>query len=188
MCFVILGESTWNNENRFTGWTDVPLSITGKAEALSAGQVLKDKGYKFDIAFTSVLKRAIHTCWSVLKVSEQSHVPIINCWRLNERHYGALQGLNKSETAAKHGEEQVKIWRRAYAVAPPAVDKNDSRWPGNDPIYKGLVPIDALPLTECLKDTVDRGKLILLVLLLVLYTIPNTDACTSLCNRLQKRN
>lgn len=149
------GESTWNKENRFTGWTDVPLSETGVQEALAAGEVIKEKGYKFDVAFTSVLKRAIHTCWSVLKETDQSYVPVINSWRLNERHYGALQGLNKTETAAKHGEEQVKIWRRAYAIPPPTLEKSDPRWPGNEPQY-ARVPKDALPVTECLKDTVER--------------------------------
>lgn len=132
------------------------MSAAGEAEAVSAAKVLQEKGYKFDCAYTSVLKRAIHTCWSVLKESDQSHVPITNCWRLNERHYGALQGLNKSETAAKHGEEQVKIWRRAYDVAPPCLEKTDTRWPGNDAVY-ARVPKDVLPVTECLKDTVERG-------------------------------
>lgn len=149
------GESQWNLENRFTGWTDVPLSATGEVEAATAGQVLKEKGYKFDIAYTSVLRRAIETCWSVLKHSEQWSVPTHKYWRLNERHYGALQGLNKTETAQKHGEEQVKIWRRAYDVSPPALEKDDPRFPGNIELFKN-VPADVLPATECLKDTVAR--------------------------------
>lgn len=119
---------------------------------------MKEKKYTFDVAYTSVLKRAVHTCWAVLKETDQAHVPVINSWRLNERHYGALQGLNKAETAAKHGDEQVKIWRRSYAVPPPAVDVNDERWPGNNSVY-ARIPKDVLPTTECLKDTVERGAL-----------------------------
>lgn len=149
------GESQWNKENRFTGWTDVPLSETGVSEAIAAGQSLKADNYSFDVVYTSKLKRAIHTTWNVLKELDQSHIPVINNWRLNERHYGALQGLNKSETAAKHGEEQVLIWRRAYDVAPPALEENDERHPANQSVYKDLPPT-VLPATECLKDTVDR--------------------------------
>lgn len=149
------GESTWNKENRFTGWTDVPLSEQGQEEAREAGKMIKEKGLKFDIAFTSVLKRAVETCWTVLLHSDQCYLPIKNSWRLNERHYGALQGLNKSETAAKHGEEQVKIWRRAYAVRPPALEEDDKRNAKFESKYKQLPP-EVLPLTECLKDTVER--------------------------------
>lgn len=149
------GESSWNKENRFTGWTDVPLSEEGEQEALAAGDTLKEKNYKFDIVYTSTLKRAIETTWMVLKRIDQQYLPIINTWRLNERHYGALQGWNKSETAAKHGEEQVKIWRRSYDIPPPPLESTDKRWPGNDPIYADI-PKDVLPLTECLKDTVNR--------------------------------
>lgn len=149
------GESTWNKENRFTGWTDVELSATGELEAVEAAKALKAKGFKFDVAYTSVLRRAVITCWTVLKGTDNCHIPVHNSWRLNERHYGALQGLNKAETAAKHGEEQVKIWRRSYDIPPPALEPSDARWPGRDPIYKD-VPKEALPLTECLKDTVER--------------------------------
>eukprot|EP00922_Rhytidocystis_sp_ex-Travisia-forbesii_P049630 GHVS01073857.1.p1 GENE.GHVS01073857.1~~GHVS01073857.1.p1 ORF type:complete len:250 (-),score=27.69 GHVS01073857.1:119-868(-) len=149
------GESTWNAENRFTGWTDVELSEAGKKEAECAGDVLKEKGYTFDIVYTSVLKRAVHTTWSVLMKLNLHYLPVINTWRLNERHYGALQGLNKSETAAKHGEDKVKMWRRSYDTAPPTLDKGDDRWPGKQVVY-GMVPQDMLPLTECLKDTVVR--------------------------------
>eukprot|EP00922_Rhytidocystis_sp_ex-Travisia-forbesii_P025038 GHVS01036751.1.p1 GENE.GHVS01036751.1~~GHVS01036751.1.p1 ORF type:complete len:250 (+),score=21.21 GHVS01036751.1:126-875(+) len=149
------GESTWNAENRFTGWTDVELSEEGKLEADFAGSALKDKGFAFDLVYTSVLKRAVHTTWAVLKKLDQHYLPVINTWRLNERHYGGLQGLNKSETAAKHGDEQVKIWRRSYDVAPPPLEKTDERWPGTQTVYRN-VPKDILPLTECLKDTVVR--------------------------------
>ncbi len=149
------GESIWNKENRFTGWTDVDLSKKGIAEAHEAGQVLRREGYVFDVAYTSVLKRAIRTLWITLDELDQMWIPIHLSWRLNERHYGALQGLNKSETAAKFGEEQVKIWRRSYDVPPPALEKSDPRYPGNDPRYKLLAPGE-LPLTECLKDTVAR--------------------------------
>eukprot|EP01069_Polyplicarium_translucidae_P013177 Polyplicarium_translucidae@DN805_c0_g1_i1.p1 len=149
------GESTWNKENIFTGWTDVPLSETGEQEAVFAGQVLREKGYRFDLAYTSVLKRAVHTCWAVLKELDQAYVPVTNSWRLNERHYGGLQGLNKSETAAKHGEDKVKIWRRSYDVPPPPLEKSDPRWPGNEVIYKSL-PKDICPTCECLKDTIER--------------------------------
>jgi len=149
------GESIWNKENRFTGWTDVDLSEKGVAEAKKAGAVLKKEGFVFDLAFTSVLKRAIRTLWITLDGLDQMWVPVKNSWRLNERHYGALQGLNKSETVAKYGEAQVLIWRRSYDVPPMALEKSDPRYPGNDLRYRGLKPQD-LPLTECLKDTVAR--------------------------------
>lgn len=149
------GESTWNKENRFTGWTDVDLSEKGLAEAKRAGQVLRSEGYKFDIAYTSVLKRAIRTLWNVLDELDLMWIPVIRNWRLNERHYGALQGLNKAETAQKFGEEQVKIWRRSYDIQPPALEKSDERYPGKDPRYAELKE-EELPLTECLKDTVAR--------------------------------
>jgi len=149
------GESTWNKENRFTGWTDVDLSEKGLLEAHEAGKVLKKKGYTFDMAFTSVLKRAIKTLWITLEEMDQMYIPVYNSWRLNERHYGALQGLNKEETSKKHGEEQVKVWRRSYDICPPALKKSDKRYPGNDSRYKD-VPKKFLPTTECLKDTVER--------------------------------
>ena len=149
------GESIWNRENRFTGWTDVDLSEKGIEEARKAGQVLKEKGYTFDVAFTSVLKRAIRTLWIVLDEMDLMWIPVYRSWRLNERHYGALQGLNKAETAAKYSEEQVLIWRRSYDVRPPSLEKTDERYPGNDPIYRDLAKED-IPLTECLKDTVER--------------------------------
>jgi 2,3-bisphosphoglycerate-dependent phosphoglycerate mutase len=149
------GESTWNQENRFTGWTDVDLTEKGIAEGRKAGAHLKREGYVFDVAYVSVLKRAIKTLNLVLDGMDLLWIPVHKEWRLNERHYGALQGLDKSETAAKHGEEQVKIWRRAYDIAPPPLEKSDERWPGHDPRYRDLAPSD-LPLTECLKDTVDR--------------------------------
>ena len=149
------GESTWNKENRFTGWTDIALSEKGEQEAKTAGLLLKQNGFVFDVAFTSLLKRAIKTLWIVLEDMELMWIPVNLSWRLNERHYGALQGLNKSETAAKFGEQQVLLWRRSYDVRPPALDKSDSRYPGNDPRYRGL-PEKYLPLTECLKDTVAR--------------------------------
>ena len=149
------GESIWNKENRFTGWTDVDLSRKGIKEARDAGQVLKEKGYTFDVAFTSVQKRAIRTLWLVLDEMDLMWIPVYRSWRLNERHYGALQGLNKSETAAKYGEEQVLIWRRSYDIRPPSLEKTDERYPGNDPIYADLDERD-IPLTECLKDTVER--------------------------------
>ncbi len=149
------GESTWNKENRFTGWTDVDLSEKGVAEARGAGQVLKKEGFVFDIAYTSVLKRAIRTLWITLDEMDLMWIPVYNSWRLNERHYGALQGLNKSETAAKYGEEQVLVWRRSYDVPPPVLEKNDPRSPANDPRYKDMAKKD-IPLTECLKDTVAR--------------------------------
>ncbi|MBM4448379.1 MAG: 2,3-diphosphoglycerate-dependent phosphoglycerate mutase [Chloroflexi bacterium] len=149
------GESTWNKENRFTGWTDVDLSRKGIAEARKAGRLLKEKGFTFDAAFTSVLKRAIRTLWIVLDQMDLMWIPVYRSWRLNERHYGALQGLNKVETAAKYGEEQVLIWRRSYDIRPPALKKTDARYAGNDPMYAGLEEKD-IPLTECLKDTVER--------------------------------
>lgn len=149
------GESTWNKENRFTGWTDVPLSEKGVAEASAAGRLLKKEGYIFDKAYTSVLKRAIKTLWNVLEEMDLMWIPVERSWRLNERHYGALQGLNKAETAAKYGEEQVKIWRRSYDVPPPPLDAADERYPGRDPRYAGLTA-EQLPLGECLADTVAR--------------------------------
>jgi 2,3-bisphosphoglycerate-dependent phosphoglycerate mutase len=149
------GESDWNKQNRFTGWTDVDLSEKGVGEATEAGVVLKREGFTFDMAFTSVLKRAIRTLWLTLDGMDLMWIPVTRRWRLNERHYGALQGLNKAETAAKHGDEQVKIWRRAYAIAPPPLEKSDERYPGSDPRYAGLTD-EELPVTECLKDTVDR--------------------------------
>lgn len=149
------GESVWNKENRFTGWTDVDLSEKGREEARQAGVALREAGLSFDIAYTSVLKRAIRTLWSALDEMDLMWIPVINTWRLNERHYGGLQGLNKSETAAKFGEDQVLIWRRSYDIPPPALEKDDERYPGRDPRYAGLTP-DELPLTECLKDTVER--------------------------------
>jgi 2,3-bisphosphoglycerate-dependent phosphoglycerate mutase len=149
------GESTWNEENRFTGWTDVDLSQKGLTEAKRAGQTLKAEGLTFDIAFTSVLKRAIRTLWIALDEMDLMWIPIENSWRLNERHYGALQGLNKAETATKYGEEQVLKWRRSYDVQPPALTEDDPRYPGNDPRYQDLDPRD-VPHTECLKDTVAR--------------------------------
>lgn len=149
------GESTWNMENRFTGWTDVDLSEKGIAEAHDAGKLLRSSGYRFDLAYTSVLKRAIRTLWIVLDEMDLMWVPVVRNWRLNERHYGALQGLNKAETAEKYGEAQVKLWRRSYSTQPPALEKSDERWPGNDPRYADVPEAD-LPLTECLKDTVAR--------------------------------
>ena len=149
------GESTWNKENRFTGWTDVDLSDKGRQEALEGGQVLQREGYVFDVAYTSVLKRAIRTLWTVLDEMDLMWIPVYRSWRLNERHYGALQGLNKAETAAKFGEDQVKIWRRSYDIPPPVLTPDDPRYPGHDPRYQGLTK-DELPLTECLKDTVAR--------------------------------
>jgi 2,3-bisphosphoglycerate-dependent phosphoglycerate mutase len=149
------GESTWNKENRFTGWTDVPLSEKGLHEAKEAGRLLLEEGYIFDVAYTSVLKRAIKTLWIALEEMDLMWIPILNSWRLNERHYGALQGLNKAETAEKHGIEQVKIWRRSYDIPPPALAKDDERYPGKDPRYVNLRP-EEIPQTEALKDTVRR--------------------------------
>jgi len=149
------GESTWNKENRFTGWKDVDLSEKGRAEAAEGGRVLKAAGYTFDVAYTSVLKRAIRTLWMVLDEMDLMWIPVHRSWRLNERHYGALQGLDKSETAAKFGEAQVKIWRRSYDIPPPGLTPDDERYPGRDPRYKNL-RADELPLAESLKDTVAR--------------------------------
>jgi len=149
------GESTWNKENRFTGWTDVDLSDRGVKEAHEAGKVLKKEGFVFDVAFTSVLKRAIRTLWITLDEMDLMWIPVYRSWRLNEKHYGALQGLNKSETAKKYSEEQVLKWRRGYEIQPPVLDKEDQRHPINDPIYKDVDKKD-LPATECLKDTVER--------------------------------
>ena len=149
------GFSTWNQENRFTGWTDVDLTEQGKAEAKLAGEILKAEGFVFDLAFTSVLKRAIRTLWIVLDELDLMWIPVEHSWRLNERHYGALQGLNKAETAAKYGDAQVKTWRRSYDTPPPAIETNDQRYPGHDPRYRNL-PESDLPRTECLKDTVAR--------------------------------
>jgi 2,3-bisphosphoglycerate-dependent phosphoglycerate mutase len=149
------GESLWNKENLFTGWTDVDLSEQGRDEAIEAGKTLKEGGFFFDIAFTSVLKRAIRTLWLVLDGMDLMWIPVLRDWRLNERHYGALQGLNKAETAAKYGEAQVKTWRRSYDVRPPALEAGDPRHPKLDRRYSG-VAADRLPATECLKDTVDR--------------------------------
>jgi 2,3-bisphosphoglycerate-dependent phosphoglycerate mutase len=149
------GESSWNKENRFTGWTDVDLSDQGRREAFQAGRILKDKGYNFDVAYTSVLKRAIRTLWIIQEEMDLMWIPVYISWRLNERHYGALQGLNKAETAAKFSEKQVLIWRRSYDVQPPALTRDDPRFPGHDPRYADLNPRD-VPLTESLKDTVVR--------------------------------
>jgi 2,3-bisphosphoglycerate-dependent phosphoglycerate mutase len=149
------GESIWNKENLFTGWTDVDLSDQGKAEAKKAGELLRAEGFSFDVAFTSVLKRAIRTLWITLEELDLMWIPVEHSWRLNERHYGALQGLNKAQTAAKYGEEQVLVWRRSYDVPPPALGESDPRYSGSDPRYRGLSPSE-IPLTECLKDTVAR--------------------------------
>jgi len=149
------GESIGNKENWFQGWIDADLSEKGELEAKKAGEVLKREGFVFDVAYTSVLKRAIRTVWIMLEEMDLIWVPIYNSWRLNEKHYGALQGLNKSETASKYGESQVLIWRRSYDVPPPKLKKSDPRYPGNDPRYNGLTEKE-LPLTECLKDTVAR--------------------------------
>ena len=149
------GESTWNKENRFTGWTDVDLSEQGIGEARRAGQTLKAEGFTFDVAFTSVLKRAIRTLWIVLDELDLMWIPVYHSWQLNERHYGALQGLNKAETAAQYGDAQVLTWRRSYDVQPPALTEDDPRSPANDPRYQQLDPHE-IPRTECLKDTVAR--------------------------------
>jgi len=149
------GESVWNKDNRFTGWTDVDLSEQGLKEAHDAGRLLRESGFVFDLAFTSVLKRAIRTLWIALDEMDLMWIPVYNSWRLNERHYGALQGLNKAEMAARYGEQQILTWRRSYDVRPPALAPSDERWPGRDPRYRGLTP-DELPATECLKDTVAR--------------------------------
>jgi 2,3-bisphosphoglycerate-dependent phosphoglycerate mutase len=149
------GESVWNQENRFTGWTDVDLSERGRHEAADAGRLLRDGGYVVDMAYTSVLKRAIRTLWIALDALDLMWIPVEKSWRLNERHYGALQGLNKAETAARHGEAQTKIWRRSYDSPPPPLTPDDPRHPSRDPRYATLTP-DELPLTESLKDTVTR--------------------------------
>ncbi len=149
------GQSTWNLENRFTGWTDVDLSEQGMKEAHAAGKILREEGYEFDLVYTSVLKRAIRTMWTVMDELDQMWLPVIRNWRLNERHYGALQGLNKAETAAKHGEDQVKIWRRSYDVPPPPLEEDDPRNAALDRRYAGLDKQD-IPLTESLKETVAR--------------------------------
>jgi 2,3-bisphosphoglycerate-dependent phosphoglycerate mutase len=149
------GESQWNLENRFTGWTDVDLTEKGRQEARAAGELLRNEGYAFDIAYASVLKRAIRTLWIALDAMDRMWLPVVHSWRLNERHYGALQGLNKAETAARYGEQQVLVWRRAYAVAPDALTPDDPRWAGRDPRYKHLQPHE-IPATECLRDTVAR--------------------------------
>jgi 2,3-bisphosphoglycerate-dependent phosphoglycerate mutase len=150
------GQSQWNLENRFTGWTDVPLSPLGVEEAKKAGALLKEAGFVFDVTYTSLLKRAIKTLWLTLEELDQMHIPIIKSWRLNERHYGALQGLNKSETAKKYGEEQVHIWRRSYDICPPALEIEDPRNPRKDSRYAELED-DEIPLTESLKKTVERA-------------------------------
>lgn len=149
------GESLWNRENRFSGWTDVDLSSNGRSGAQEAGKTLKSEGYSFDVAYTSVLKRAVRTLWIALDELDQMWIPVEHSWRLNERHYGALQGLNKAETAKRFGEGQVLLWRRSYDIRPPALEKTDERYPGHDPRYRELDNRD-LPLTECLKDTVER--------------------------------
>ncbi|MFN8466931.1 MAG: 2,3-diphosphoglycerate-dependent phosphoglycerate mutase [Caldilineaceae bacterium] len=149
------GESTWNKENRFTGWTDVDLSERGREEAKRAGETLKAEGYVFDLAYTSVLKRAIRTLWITLDELDLMWIPVTKAWQLNERHYGALQGLNKAETAAQFGDEQVLVWRRSYDVPPPVLTEDDPRFPGKDPRYASLTK-DELPLTESLKETVAR--------------------------------
>ncbi|ETD67034.1 phosphoglyceromutase [Pelistega indica] len=149
------GESQWNLENRFTGWADVDITETGRQQAWDAGKLLKSEGYTFDVAYVSVLKRAIRTLWTALDAMDMMYLPVKKSWRLNERHYGALQGLNKAETAAEYGEEQVLIWRRAYAIAPNPLSLDDERHPRFDARYAGLKP-EELPRTECLKDTVAR--------------------------------
>jgi 2,3-bisphosphoglycerate-dependent phosphoglycerate mutase len=149
------GESVWNKENRFTGWIDVGLSEKGVEEAKESGRVLLAEGFVFDVAYTSVLKRAIKTLWLAQEEMDLMWIPVHHSWRLNERHYGGLQGLNKTETVEKHGMEQVKIWRRSYDVPPPALTVDDPRYPGRDPRYQNI-PTEELPLTECLKDVVDR--------------------------------
>ena len=149
------GESQWNRENRFTGWYDIDLTEQGRGEASAAGKLLKEGGFVFDVAYTSVLKRAIRTLWSVLDEMDLMWIPVFKSWRLNERHYGALQGLNKSETSQKYGEEQVLVWRRSYDTPPPALEKSDERYPGSDPRYAALSE-EEVPLSECLEDTVER--------------------------------
>lgn len=153
--FLRHGESIWNKINKFTGWTDVDLSEKGTSEAIMSGRVLKEEGYDFDIAYTSVLKRAIRTLWLALDEMDLMWIPVHRSWRLNERHYGALQGLNKAETAVKHGEKQVLIWRRSYDIRPPELEETDERFPGNDPKYREMSE-NEIPKAECLKDTVAR--------------------------------
>jgi 2,3-bisphosphoglycerate-dependent phosphoglycerate mutase len=153
--FMRHGESTWNLSNRFTGWTDVDLTEKGMREARTAGKLLREAGFHFDLAYTSVLKRAIRTLWLAMDEMDQMWLPVKNDWRLNERHYGALQGLDKAETAAKYGDQQVLVWRRSYDTPPPPLEENDPRTSFHDPRYASL-PKSAIPLTECLKDTVDR--------------------------------
>ncbi len=149
------GESVWNKENRFTGWTDVDLSEQGRGEARGAGRLLREAGFVFDVAYTSVLKRAIRTCWTALDELDLMWIPVVKNWRLNERHYGALQGLNKAETAAAHGDAQTKIWRRSYDIPPPPLSPDDPRHSSHDPRYASLAPKD-VPATESLKDVVAR--------------------------------
>jgi 2,3-bisphosphoglycerate-dependent phosphoglycerate mutase len=151
------GESTWNLENRFTGWTDVPLTDTGVAQARQAGQLLREGGWEFDVAYTSVLKRAVWTLWHALDTMERTWLPVHHDWRLNERHYGALQGLNKTDMAKQYGDEQVLIWRRSYDTPPPALEASDPRSERGDPRYARLSP-EQIPLTECLRDTVARVR------------------------------
>ena len=150
------GQSAWNQENRFTGWKDVDLTEQGISEARRAGELLKEAGFEFEVAYTSVLKRAIRTLWTILDTMDQMWIPVIRNWRLNERHYGALQGLNKTETAQKYGEEQVLIWRRSYDIPPPAMDKTDERYAGNQRVYRDNLKDEEIPLTESLKETVAR--------------------------------
>jgi 2,3-bisphosphoglycerate-dependent phosphoglycerate mutase len=149
------GQSQWNLENRFTGWTDVDLSEQGEREAREAARLLREHGFAFDIAYTSMLRRAIRTLWIVLDGLDRMWIPVVHTWRLNERHYGALQGLNKQETALRFGQEQVQLWRRSYSIQPPALTEDDERWSGRDPRYHILKP-EQVPLTESLRDTVDR--------------------------------
>lgn len=153
--FVRHGESVWNHENRFTGWTDVDLTDKGNLEAKEAGRILKIEGYVFDIAYSSVLKRAIKTLHHIQEEMDLFWIPVQMSWKLNERHYGGLQGLNKTETAKKYGEEQVKLWRRSYDILPPLITKDDKRWPGNDKMYGGVTQ-NELPFGESLKETIDR--------------------------------
>jgi 2,3-bisphosphoglycerate-dependent phosphoglycerate mutase len=150
------GQSAWNQENRFTGWKDVDLTEQGISEARRAGELLKEAGFEFEVAYTSVLKRAIRTLWTILDTMDQMWIPVIRNWRLNERHYGALQGLNKTETAQKYGEDQVLVWRRSYDIPPPAMEKSDERYAGNQRVYRDNLKDDEIPLTESLKETVAR--------------------------------
>ncbi len=150
------GQSAWNEENRFTGWKDVDLTEQGISEARRAGELLKEAGFEFEVAYTSVLKRAIRTLWTILDRMDQMWIPVIRNWRLNERHYGALQGLNKAETAQKFGEEQVLVWRRSYDIPPPAMEKSDERYAGNQRVYRDNLKEEEIPLTESLKETVAR--------------------------------